>query len=426
MSALPFIQALTEANYTPTLNAVGVNDQGQYVDESGAPTSLFKQPGWWQRAFNPEARQIGMLNAQGGAADLQAQQQALIQRRAAMSIDPTLDPTTYANTYDPRFSPVNRNTQATAQTFSGLGGPQMLGTSDYNAATAGALQNANAAKAAAISGLLGNPQLSESVQNSGLNLQAGENAGNQALQPQRFSNMGLGMSNENTALLGQQAALPYQNQAGLNTARSNAGISGQALSDLPYTTTGMHANSIADLYQAEHPNITASPFAGSVNPFNSTIHPGRYIPEALKTAAALGALPSGLMGQGSQASTIMGTTPSGLQYRVNTPAKTDDGIDPLQDLHDKYTAHVDATHKAAVSDKDAKIAQLKSERTALMAHHTGTGLLQLLGQLPGNVYHGVVDDPRFQLLNQAIGTSPANQASMIGSLKNSLWDNGNQ
>lgn len=75
----PF-SAIAQAFYTPKLNAVGVDSQGNYVDADGKPTSLYTQPGWFERAFNPEAQQIQSMNVQGSAQGLEAQKQAAIQR----------------------------------------------------------------------------------------------------------------------------------------------------------------------------------------------------------------------------------------------------------------------------------------------------------------------------------------------------------
>ena len=66
---------------TPKLQAVGVNDDGHLVDSQGNVVQTpFAEPGGFQKAVNPYARQISGINQQFALSGLQAQQANAIQR----------------------------------------------------------------------------------------------------------------------------------------------------------------------------------------------------------------------------------------------------------------------------------------------------------------------------------------------------------
>lgn len=90
---LPIIQALASAFYQPQLQAAGVDKNGNYVDASGKPTSLYSQPGWFQRGFNPEARLVNTMNLEASSAGLESEHNRELQRHLAGEDVTTLPPT---------------------------------------------------------------------------------------------------------------------------------------------------------------------------------------------------------------------------------------------------------------------------------------------------------------------------------------------
>lgn len=75
--------ALADAFYTPKVNAVGVDANGNFVDATGKPTTLYSQPGLFERALNPEAQEVQLMNAQASADAIRQQQQKVIARQQA-------------------------------------------------------------------------------------------------------------------------------------------------------------------------------------------------------------------------------------------------------------------------------------------------------------------------------------------------------
>tara|TARA_R110000868_G_scaffold9884_1_gene48608 strand:- start:181 stop:1680 length:1500 start_codon:yes stop_codon:yes gene_type:complete len=57
---------------SPKLKAVGVNDDGQYVDAQGNPTQLFEQPSWLGRVLSSQAADIAKTNDLEDAARVEA------------------------------------------------------------------------------------------------------------------------------------------------------------------------------------------------------------------------------------------------------------------------------------------------------------------------------------------------------------------
>lgn len=336
---MSLISTLTQAFYKPQLNAVGIDKDGNYVDSQGKPTSLYTQPGAWQKAFNPYADQVAQENLAASSAPLTAMRQRAIGRSLGMADYNTLTPeqqalfpneenalTTTSNNF------TGGNIESTGSNLADInnGVPAIRGTANRNAYSAQALESQNATKKAAMAGILGTPSTEALGENQGAENVLSVGQGESALIPNELYNKGLGLRNTSSQLLGQQAALPYQNSELLNNSRIGAATSGQSVEDLPYSLTGQRASDIGALYSTLHPSIYASKFNATIDPTRGTIIPGRAVSPEMRSADALGMLPSGFGGGGSTM-----TLGSGRTISVPTQA-----IDPLN----SSTQSVGQTH----------------------------------------------------------------------------------
>lgn len=297
MADNPF-SAIAEALYKPKLNAVGVDAQGNYVDAQGKPTSLYTQPGFFERALNPEAQQIQLLNAQASADPQRALQSRAIARNLGGLDYSTLTPAEQAAA---GINPANAQTLTggdyRAQNLTGVQGsvadinngvPGAQSALRLNSSLAGAQEAKNNLTQSALAGLLGTPSTAAMGQNVDQNNQLDMATGQRAIIPQQLMNQGLQTGNETQQLQGTRAALPNENADLFNRAKIAMATSGQGVQDLPQTLGTQRAQDITGLYGAENPNVPYSPFAAHVDTGAGTITPGRYATPGMQSAAAMG------------------------------------------------------------------------------------------------------------------------------------------
>lgn len=379
----PF-SAIAAAFYKPKLQAVGVNDQGQYVDASGAPTTEFDQPGMFQRAFNPYAQEIQNLNAQGQANPLRMQQQAIGQRLAAMKLDPTLTNETYAQTYNPLFSPQNRNAQTQAASFGSTGAPSIIGSNtgmtDINNSKL-MLQNSQ--------GALGR----NNIINASLDAEAANSLSKEVnVEPMVIQHT----INQLRATLGQDPTesqiLESVNAARLATAK-------QTQADLPISTGTQHLQTIGQNYLSQYmpDELATTPFVNRVT--GSGVMPSHGILSAGYRSPAMVSMASlGRMGQNGIVPPT--TVPSGKVYPK--PVMTDNGLvspvtgtgyspEDVEERADKHNDAVDDQHDAKQATIASQIAHLKAIQAQLQAQHSRSGILPMMGNnLVGNM-HSLLD-----------------------------------
>lgn len=156
-----------------------------------------------------------------------------------------------------------------AEIKSGL--PQITANASYNSALAQQQESANRVKQAAMSGLLGTPELTAGVENQSLGYQAGQLTGNSALQPQRFQNEGLSLSNQYRQGLGEAQRIPYLNSGQLADAQTGSLIANKRLGLTPYTTQQINNEAISGLIGSQYSPVQPQ-FGNRINP-NGTVTP---------------------------------------------------------------------------------------------------------------------------------------------------------
>jgi hypothetical protein len=390
---LPVLSAILQANYTPKRLAQGIDAQGNYVDANGKPTSYYEQPGWWQRALNPVAQQNVAYNTEVAGQPLQMQRARALQRQMSGLDYNTLTPEQQAlfpneqnaiTTTGGDFRGNSLLGQGTDLARINNGLPQATASADYNTELARQLQGSNAAKQAAMSGLLGNPTLSAGVENQGLNYQSGEYAGNTALQPQKFYNQGMGLGNEQMQLEGQRAALPNENQQLYNQSLIGSTTSGQGVTDLPYTTRQMQNEAVSGLVGSKYTPL--GPIVGNrINP-DGTITPHAINP--LGGNAQLLGMQHMTDGMQSQQPVV---TQSGNAY-----LRPVSNINPLNDYS---TDNKGTLYRGGVpvDDNDKDTHNFTPENNAHKPLTTGQRLLQ--GIYPTIASGGVNPNSRSAMLN---------------------------
>lgn len=386
---IPFISDITQAFYQPKLNAVGVDKDGNYVDSQGKPTSLYTQPGAWQKAFNPQADQIQAMNVQAGAAPLEAMRARALARAGGMADYNTLTPEQQALFPNAQNALTTTGNNFTGNSLLNTGNalasihadnPSLAATAAHNAYAAQAAEQQNAASKAAMAGLLGTPSTEASGEDVNAQNQLSVGQGEQSLIPTELYNKGLGLGNTGMQLLGQRATIPTQNADLFNRSQIDLANSGQGVKDLPYTLTGQRAQDISNAYLAEHPAIFGSRFNATVNPSSGTITPGTYIPENMKFAANAGMLPSNMMGNNGSNMTLSSGRTIAIPPQAINPAQTEPPIGSPQNPDyeaDKITQHPAevANHEAQQASIAAQIASLKAKSKQNEAEHTGRSFI---------------------------------------------------
>lgn len=456
----PF-SAIAQAFYTPKLNAVGVDSQGNYVDADGKPTSLYTQPGWFERAFNPEAQQIQSMNVQGSAQGLEAQKQAAIQRGligsqvdnmpagsnpfgssfSAVPTDGTDGPINTApmarnawinSIIDPALAPTNLKPQVEAGSALGTGliaptgannALSQFATSDYNKRIAQAQQGAAPTDALSILAEANN-RLAQDVGITPLELQHQRNVlGAQVSQDQVEAQIN---KNLNQAKLTQS-----------NVASKDAGINAGT----------QHNQDIVSNIQSSRMS-PFSFFTDRVNPDGSVSAPSRD-PLGQSPMQAQMNMASGLYGSGGIISAAnsggggqmfnapkqnyvmpaqpVSELPTTLNYDQNSSTQEPLGSSNLVPPHiQQIQDSKDADHNAAQASINAKIATLKSEQKQLQAQHQHTSLIPslirnvgLMGQAINQTYVG---DPAAQLGSMTSGLHPVDALGRAyNNTANYLW-----
>ena len=393
------------------VNAVGVKD-GQYVDAQGNPTTLYSPPNFFQK-LGSTGGALARMNTEGAASGLIAQKNAFNQRGAAMAIDPTLTPETYADTYNPLFSPANRNTQAQATAFGNTGAPSAIGTNTGQADIAESqrmLQESNAAlqrtptvQAGLDAGAVNS--LAEATHVDPIKIRLAETQlngelGRAATQEEILNRI------QQTNLIGAKAgqtAAPYNAAATVSGAKAGATMTAGQEQAAPYAAGEGLNRAIAGDYESQHfaDPMIGVPYVDTINGDNSITTSGgrlnpQFRPAAATTMASLAngsymgvggnagavhTLPSGaqiMVPQkipdnivrprliGNNASDWM--TPGGQSGAVPPPAPTPEEIQDAAKLHHKtaYDA-VGAQTEAQQSEIDAQQAALEAKKKSLIA-----------------------------------------------------------
>lgn len=384
---------ISRASYNPKLNAVGVNEQGQPVDANGNVTTLYAQPGWFQKGFNPAAQDVQQMNLQMSRAPIEAEQ--------AQNIKNLLVGQNYAKVAP--FGPAN--VQGINPTVGGLltegrTTPEALGQEGQfiaqnqmgqpmTTAMANTIGQQNLLSGQRSSQALGNPfaeQLNE----------AGKLAYDTGL---------------NTAHI---KALPEEAQTILNQAAVNAGMTGQLKTDLPINTGTQRLGDIIANYQAGYmPDMSANtPYLSYVTPEGVSDSGGvlnrNFRPPSLATMQAL--VGGNALGN-TLGNSISVPTPQGNTY--NMPAQRPGITHPtvgtqfqpqmLQQTEEQKRAEdaQNAQHDSLQADIKAKKALLDSEAKAAKAKHL---------TLP---VYGKLHNAASALGNASLLNTPQNVSSLI-------------
>ena len=377
-----------DASYSPTVDATHYDPKTQKFYKYGSydangngvgtpiETTPYSQPGWFQRAVSPNARNFSNLNAEIGASPVLAQE-----AEANRELDPTIG-----------------NQTSAARLFAQGGGVQTDANSQLNAIRAQQQINANNLSEATGEGLLNIPMRRALVGDQGLNYQSGQLAGDTALQPQEFYNKGMQMGNDSMLLGGQRAAIPLENQDLYNRSLIGATQSGQGVSDLPITTGSQRLGDIAQNYELSHrpDDMVGTPYMDMVSKFGVTPSGGNLNPYFRPAAAAtMQALQRGnYMGTGNTVTdssgkytmpvkpgntTIHPTLGTAYDGKILGQASINGQPDEAnQDIIDRHNDAIDAHHKSSQADIDANIAQLKAQKAQLQKEHLSSGLLPTL------------------------------------------------
>jgi hypothetical protein len=320
-----FLEDISSEMYKPKLNAVGIDANGNYVDANGQPTTLYTQPGGFQRMFNPQARQIQLMNLAGQADSLQQQKENTVRNliggqnfNQVRSLAPEqlqgLTPTQGYLATEGNTSPSALGSTGTAITQNQLGMPYTTGAAN----TTEEQNRLIGARAAQSLNIPFNQQL--------------DTAGN--LQ----YDVGL-----NQARLG---SLPSAQQIIGNQAAIGAATTGQQIADLPITTGTQRLQDIAENYRSGmmSDERTSVPYmatigAQGVTPSGGVLNPA-YRPPMMAQMAALqhlGNQPTG------------GTLSSGRGFTYSPPPPT--AVPPTLGTNFQQGSNQNAATNATPVDK---------------------------------------------------------------------------
>lgn len=407
---------IASAFYKPQVNpdAYGVDAQGNVVDKTGKPVPVYTQPNWFERALDPQAKQIAGLNAQYAASPLLGQQ-GRAQSRSLAGMD--------YNTFPDNVKALFPN-QDSAVTFLGdnptAGNVLSQGTAlaGINAGLPGLRAASEAASNRANIPLMANQQtLQQRLAANGTPTTQADATGVQALNalisgtgengliPQR-------LKLEGSQLAGANAAQPNINQETLNRSLIGASTTGQGVQDLPLSNLTTRANDLSSAYQAQRPtSLVSSPFAGTVDPYAGTVIPGHTLQNTIM-GQALGQMggggvtaPSGTM-YTRPATPInpLAMSPSGIlqsptnDYSVDSSGKLyrkgipvdEAGEEPLgnnpakpQTLGQRLLSHIPNHVTAGIPNPHARAAQLAASH-AIQQHQQDTSRIQELTNILTN------------------------------------------
>ncbi len=227
---------IARANYKPTVQAVGLNSQGQYVDANGKVTTLATQPGWFQRALNPEADRVQELNLEGQEYPLQQQQNEAVQKQIYENRDRPALQAFFGKRYIPQADDINYGVNPTGA-FSAKDlmdyGRQGL---DYqhNILPAQSSQDVASAQNESILAqnrkLLNVPQEQAENESTALSYDTGLTQARAPYIPYKAGREGAQDINE---MWRQQNVTPIANQSDANTAKVGLGTSEEQLQELP-------------------------------------------------------------------------------------------------------------------------------------------------------------------------------------------------
>jgi hypothetical protein len=295
-----FLEDVSQSMYKPQLNAVGINAQGQYVDAQGNPTTLYTQPGTFQRMFNPEARQIQMLNLQGQADPLEQQRQNAVRNiiggqnfAKVQPFGPSqlqgVNPVVGGLLTEGATSPSALGATGTAITQNQLGMP-------YTTGAANTVEEQNRLIGARTSQNVGLPGLQPTAEAGGLSYDIG-------LNPYRM------------------ASIPAVGQTIGNQANIGAATTGQAVADLPITTGTQRLQDIAENYRSGFmpDDMTTLPYLATIGSSGVTPSGGQINPSFRPAMIAnMAALQRGLLSNGATGG-ISGSLSSGRGFNYNPP-----------------------------------------------------------------------------------------------------------
>jgi len=152
---LPVLSSIAEGFYTPKRLAAGIDSQGNYIDAQGNPTTYYDQPGFFEKALNPEARQVAAYNLQAGGEPLQQTTARQLSRNligqdigtlpAGSMMYPGNPQASITGALNPWARPTELNPQIQAGAYGATGAPKTIGTlagqSGINEATYGLNQS---------------------------------------------------------------------------------------------------------------------------------------------------------------------------------------------------------------------------------------------------------------------------------------------
>lgn len=433
------------ATYKPQATAgLAVDENGNFVDSNGQPTTPFVQPTFINKMLSPEAQHIAELNAQYGMAPTLAKQQAITTRSTAKYLDPTLTDQLYAQTYDPRFTPANRNTQTDAASFGATGAPTTVGTlrgqTDIDTANrnrqlaAGLLADTPTDVKTARADSLNSWAQAVKVDPLKIHLWAQKFAAANKREPT------IEDAENNRAVIdkattgAQVGALPNTTATIGNQAAIEAGTTGQEKANLPLTT-GTLANDAMwqNIHSQYEPDtLVGTPYVSRLTPTGVTLSNGQLNPMFRPAAAAtMQALSRGNYLGGNTTAPVI--TSSGNAYikptpvnpsimtptigdAYKTPEQQQDEQDKIKEIQDSSESHRQAQHDAVQATIASKIAQLKAQQKILQAKHQRAGLLNILG-------NSLVDtDDNTNEIGSILGRASANLHPLraINNLSNTL------
>lgn len=459
-------EGLLDSTYTPSRNPdiYGVDPKtGSFVDKTGQPipltTPFYNQPNWLQKVISPTARQYAGMNVQMANSGLLSQKTAADQRnaeRATTGEDVSTMPTSMlpygTNTpadvtaaLHPWAMPSKLTPEVQANAYANTGAPGILGNlggqADINIAHKN-LQESNA-------GLLRTPTVQAGLDQQAVNSLAQlvhvDPLQIQLAEKQLNGELGRNATEQEildrvaqTKLTGakaEQTAAPANAAATVANANTGASVALQNQADAGLIAGRQHnENVFGNINSQTQPDVLSStPYLSriigdSVMPSNGQLNPMYKSPGM----TGMQAMQRGLGGPAT------GTLKSGTSYvvdqsqpRVLSPtigqvyngAQASDPNRPLpppqpspEDVQDKQEAINDTGHKALIAQHDAKIAQLKAEKSQLEHQRVATGPL-------ANYIHATIVDPAKDVYNlgkTAVDYQKIQAQDLLGKLQ-SLW-----
>ena len=395
------LERLGDATYTPGVNpAVKLYDpkSGTYHDAQGNSVPLYNQPNWFQRAVSPTADEFAAKNAESQAYPLQQQQQRLTERQGAEQVY-NMDDQDFASYGDHPKDTATRLSEQAQRMFGANGGADLLANTLHNTAAGNVSESANRARTAALSGLLGNPEAQADVANLGLQYQGGEYGGETALQPKKFYDEGLGLSNDITQQEQTKEQLPFRGLQGLSEAQRGAQIAGEQEYLTPYEKEEM-ANEAVGGAAASQYMTPPSPIGDRVDNVNGTVSGPSRNPigfyggmQGLGMMGGLNNIPGmPRTNPGINDSYLMSTGPSGAQYPIPVSRATLNALGNNQ-TQPQYTPppNIQAQGAGDDSDQQQHNEQLQqSPKYVRGARGTIVRIPQLVGYHYEHGPHGII------------------------------------